>query len=110
MDADDPVGMGPAQFAGDGRSPVAALRPERLIAEPPHQLGPRVRDPPRLPARVRSRPGQPEPRNARYDDVEGVGRIAAVGGRVRAKCTFAPSRVVVNCGRSFSSASAARQS
>lgn len=85
MAADHPAGVGPAQLAGDRRAPVAALRPEPLVAQPRHRLGPGVRDPGRLPARPGDRPGRPEPRDARDDDTEGAGRVPAVRRRSRGR-------------------------
>jgi hypothetical protein len=83
VDADDSVAVDAAQFAGDGRTPVAALGAEPLVAQARHELDPGVGDPACLPAGLPSGPGEPEARNARQHHVEGVGPVAAVRGRVR---------------------------
>jgi hypothetical protein len=82
MDADDPVGPGTAELPGYGRSPVAALYPVPCVAQTRHQLGERHGHPLELPARLRRRPGQAEPGDAREYQVERVGGVAAVRARV----------------------------
>ena len=82
MDADDPVGAGPAELTGDDRAPVAALGAVPLVAEASHQLGERGGDPAELPAGLSRRPGEPEAGDARQHQVERVGGVAAVRARV----------------------------
>ena len=68
-----------AKLARDPRAEVAALRAVALVAEPAHQLGPGLGDAVEAPARSRGPVRRSRSRAARGDDVEGVGRIAAVG-------------------------------
>ena len=67
---------------GDHRAPVAALGRVPLVAEPGHQLVPRVGDPRYVPSPRRRFVAPAVPGERRAHDVEGVGRIAAVGTRV----------------------------
>ena len=82
VDADDAAGRDHRQHAGDARPDVGAVRGEPLVAEPGHQLGPRLSDAEEVEARGGQRRREPVAGQARDDDVEGVGRIAAVGPRV----------------------------
>ena len=71
-----------AERGGDRRTPVAALRAEAVVAECGHQLGPGVGDaldaPPGAPRLV----AEPVAGHRRADDVERIGRIAAVLGGI----------------------------
>jgi hypothetical protein len=62
--------------------PVAALRAIALVAEPVHQPDPGVGDPLHVPARACGLVAEAIAGKRRTDDVEGVGRVASVGGRV----------------------------
>lgn len=66
------------------------------------------------PCAAGSASGPTTSRNSTIDPGQPCVMISGVasgsGERTWAKCTFAPSIVVVNCGHSFSRASAARQS
>ena len=80
--ADHVLGVEAALHRGDDRAGVVAVRAVAVVAEPPHQLGPRLRGALRVPARLGGRPGEAEPRKGRDDHVERVGRVPAVGARV----------------------------
>jgi hypothetical protein len=67
------------EMAAPQSPPLRAVAP---VAEALHQLGERGGDPARFPAGLPCRAGEAEPGDARHDEVECVGRIAAVGARV----------------------------
>ena len=83
MHADDMLGVDAAEFRGDERADVAALRAVAVVAEAAHQLGPGPGDPVGVPARLGERAGEPEAGERRDHDVEGVGGVAAVRGADR---------------------------
>src|SRR5262245_58423280 len=62
---DDLLRLGTAQFAGDRRAPVAALRAVARVAQTLHQFGERGGDPAVLPTGLVCRPGRAEPRDVR---------------------------------------------
>lgn len=63
------------------RTEIAPVCGVAVVAETPHQLGPCRGDALHRP-RIDGGTGKPEPRDSRHDDIEGVGRLAAVGDRV----------------------------
>ena len=63
---------------GNDSSGVVTVRAVAVVAEPLHQLGPRLRGALRVPARLGGRTGETEPRKGRDDHVERVGRVPAV--------------------------------
>ena len=66
----------------DRRTPVTTLRAERVVAEGDHQLDPCRGDPLDAPAGPRRLVAEPVAGHRRADDVERVGRVAAVAGGV----------------------------
>jgi hypothetical protein len=80
--AEEPVGVGLAEAAGHDRAPVAALRDITVVAELGHQIGDGVGDAVDVEARLGRRPGEAVAGHRGDDDVEGVGRVAAVGGGI----------------------------
>src|SRR5215204_4594323 len=82
MRTDDVLGIDVGQHPADAGAYVATVGTVALVAEPTHQLGPCSGDARHAPARLPHRDGEPEARQRGRDDVEGVGRVAAVGARV----------------------------
>ena len=78
MHPDDPLGRENAQLPGDRRAPVPALSAVPLIPQSSHQLIPAPRDALNIPAPLTRRPGEPEPRNRRNNQVKRITRIPAV--------------------------------
>src|SRR5918993_562601 len=76
------LGVEAALLRGNDRAGVVAVRAVALVAEPTHQLGPRLRGALGVPARLGGRPGETEPRKGWDDHVERVGGVPAVGVRV----------------------------
>ena len=70
--------MAEAEVGGHHRAPAAALRAEALVAEAAHQLDPESRDALGIHAGLGRVVGEAVAGHRRADDVEGVGRIAAV--------------------------------
>ena len=66
----------------DHRAPVAALRAEAVVAEPEHELLPRRRDAADVPSGLRRLVGPAVAGQRRHDEVERVGRVAAVRDRI----------------------------
>ena len=64
---------------GDDRPCVVAVDAVALIPEATHQLGERLGDPCGVPAQLVGRAGEAEAGDVWDHDVEGVGRVAAVG-------------------------------
>src|SRR5919112_2863329 len=69
-------------LGSNNRAGVVTVRAVAIVAEPTHQLGPRLRGALRVPARLGGRTGETEPRKGRDDHVERVGRVPAVSVRV----------------------------
>ena len=82
VDAHHPVRMMGRLPAADAATPVAALRTPPLVAKPPHQLAEQLRHSLRVVAALGRLVGKAVAGNRRCDDVEGVGRIAAIRGRI----------------------------
>ena len=78
----DVLRVDPAEVRCDERSEVAALRAVALVPQPAHQLGERPGDPVAVPTRLTGRPGEPEARQRRDNQVKGVCRVAPVRLRV----------------------------
>ena len=81
--AGDVLGVVAADLGRDHRAAVVAVRAVALVAQPRHELGPRARDARHVPAGLGRRAREPGPRHRRDDEVERVGRVAAVGARDR---------------------------
>ena len=79
---DHPVGMLRRLPAADDAAPVAPLRAVALVAEPLHQLADDPRHPLRVVAAAGRLVGEAVPGDRRRHHVEGVGRVAAVVGRI----------------------------
>src|SRR5262249_34247200 len=78
VNAYERVGVTPSQLFGDRAAPIATVRRESSVSECiSHQRVPQVAD-----AEDEARPGwfvgEPEPGEARHDDIECIGSIAAV--------------------------------
>src|SRR5918997_1942029 len=82
MRTDYVLGFDAGQHPGDAGAHVATVGAVALIAEAAHQLRPCPGDARHVPARLPHRDGEPVARQRGRDDVEGVGRVAAVGARV----------------------------
>ena len=82
MDADDVVGVEPADLGRDQRAGVVARGAVALVAEATHQLDPRGGDPVVVPASLAGRAREAVAGHRRDDEVERVGRVAAVRPRV----------------------------
>src|SRR5215204_3196792 len=82
MRTDYVLGIDAGQHPADAGTDVATVGTVALIAEATHQLGPCPRDARHVPARLPHRDGEPVAWQRGRDDVEGVGRVAAVGARV----------------------------
>src|SRR5215203_684789 len=82
MRTDDVLGFDAGEHPADAGTYVATVGTVSLITEAAHQLGPCSGDARHAPARLPHRDGEPEARQRGRDDVEGVGRVAAVGARV----------------------------
>src|SRR5829696_2560989 len=82
MRTDDVLGFDAGEHPADAGTYVATVGTVSLITEAAHQLGPCPRDARHVPARLPHRDGEPEARQRGRDDVESVGRVAAVGARV----------------------------
>ena len=80
--ADDMIRVDAAQLGRDDRAGVAALGPVAVVAEAVHQLGPGLGHPAGVPAWPGERRGEAEAGQRRRDDMEGVGRVAAVASGV----------------------------
>ena len=85
MGADDARGMLAGEPGGDGGPPVAALDGEFFIAEGGHQLGPEAGHGLGAAARGGRAGGEAEAGERGDDDVEGIGRVAAMGAGVGEK-------------------------
>ena len=70
------------QHPRDAGADVATVGTVALVAEAVHQLGSCPDDTRHVPACLPHRDGEPVARQRGRDDVEGVGRVAAVGARV----------------------------
>ena len=75
-------GAGAAHQRGDEGAHVPALHAVAVVAEPRHQLDQRGGGAAVRPAGLGQRPGEPVAGQRRDHQVEGVGRVAAVRGRV----------------------------
>src|SRR5215213_11388778 len=82
MPTDYVLGFDAGQHPGDAGADVATVGTIALIAEAAHQLGPCPGDAWDVPTCLPHRDGEPVARQRGRDDVEGVGRVAAVGARV----------------------------
>src|SRR5581483_8308034 len=82
VDAGARVRVVRAEVRAHHRAPVAALRAEAGVAEAGHQLGPEGGDPLRVHAERGRAVGEPGAPHRRADDVERVGRVAAVRRRI----------------------------
>src|SRR5215204_3179220 len=82
MRTHDVLGFDAGQHPGDAGTDVATVGTVALIAEAVHQLGPCPGDPWHVPACLPHRDGEPVARQRGRDDVERVGRVAAVGDRI----------------------------
>ena len=82
MHPDDVTGIDPANERSHERTDIAALHTVTVVAEARHQLGERRRDAGISPAGLGEWYGEPKPGQRRHHDMERVGRIPAVGGRV----------------------------
>ena len=80
--ADDPAGSHPADERGDEGAHVPALHAVAVVAEPVHQLGQRGGGAAVRPAGLGQRTGESVAGQRRDDQVEGVGGVAAVRGRI----------------------------
>ena len=80
--ADDVLGVDAPEDRRDDRAGVVAVGSVALVAEPTHQLGPRVRDPRGVPAGCIRGAGETEAGNVRDHHVERRRRIAAMGARI----------------------------
>src|SRR5215218_3990714 len=76
------LGVEASLLGSNNRAGVVTVRTVAVVAEPTHQLGPRLRGALRVPARLGGRTGETEPRKGRDDHVERVGRVPAVSVRV----------------------------
>lgn len=76
---DASVGGLAADLVGDRASEVAALGAPSPVAEPVHQRDPGIGDPGESPAGFRRPVGEPESRQRRHHEMEGVPRVTAVG-------------------------------
>jgi hypothetical protein len=76
------VGAKLGHVGGDDRPPVPALDAVALVAEPVGDLSEGSGDPPRVPARLRRRAGEPVAGQRRHHQVERVGRVGRIGQRV----------------------------
>ena len=76
------LGVLGADRGGDRRTPVAALRHIRVVAEACHQLGPDITDLLDAPAGLGRLAREAEPGQRRGDHMERIGGVAAVGGWV----------------------------
>jgi len=82
--ADEVLGVGVAELGGDERAPVAALSAEAVVAEHvAHEVHPQLGDAGDVHPQRGERDREPVAGQRRDDDVEAVGRVAAVRGRVR---------------------------
>jgi hypothetical protein len=79
---DDMLGVDPSLEGGHDGAGVVAVRAIAVIAEPPHQLGPRSRGPVGVPARLAGGPGEGEAGQRRDHHIEGVGRLPTVAAGV----------------------------
>ena len=75
-------GSSAGEHPGNASTDIATLSAVALITEAAHQLGEGSGDAWHVPARFAHRNGEPEAGDRRRHDVEGVGRVAAVGARV----------------------------
>src|SRR5215212_5850646 len=82
MRTDDVLGFDAGQHPGDAGTHVTTVGTVALMAQAAHQLGPCPGDVRHVPARLPHRDGEPVARQRGCDDVEGVGRVAAVSARV----------------------------
>jgi hypothetical protein len=76
------VGVDHPEQGGDRRAPVTALGAVAVVAQAPHELGPRLGDAAHAPARLGGLLAEAVARQRRAHHVEGVGRVAPVGGRI----------------------------
>src|SRR5215217_961585 len=76
------LGVEASLLGSNNRAGVVTVRTVAIVAEPTHQLGPRLRGALRVPARLGGRPGDTEPRKGRDDHVKRIGRVPAVSVRV----------------------------
>ena len=79
VDTEEPLGVLRPEAGGDRRAPVAALRPEAVVAESRHQPSPHVGDVLDGPAVACRLAAEPVAGQRRADHVHGVGGVAAVG-------------------------------
>ena len=79
MHADDLVGIDMPQSGRNKRANIAALRGKAIIAQPRHQLHPKVRHSVEEHALGRQRTGKGKTRKRRRDHVKGIRRIATIG-------------------------------
>jgi hypothetical protein len=82
MNADDVLGIGVTELGREHRAQVAALRPVSLVADAVHELGPRPCRASRRPARLGQWSREAESRERGDDEMERIGRIAAMRARV----------------------------
>jgi hypothetical protein len=82
VDARNVVGVPLCDVRADARSPVAALGAVALVAEPGHQLSPGSGDALHAPSQPLRLVAEAVTRQRWADDVEGVRRVATMGGGV----------------------------
>ena len=83
MDPDDVLRMQPGEGEGDQCAKVAALCGVAVVAQAAHQLRPGAGDADEVPAGLPGGTGEPVSGEGWDDQVERVGRVAAVRTRVR---------------------------